>query len=247
MDSLTEHVTPKRLATISKRDRRLLASAGLTSWAAGGVATFVSGNGSGAVALVAAGLAAGVLAGVGRWPTRVVVSGSEMYWEEVDAELKDAQEDASPEMVAELEQLRARLAALRETRGEPTSTPEDYDRQLLLAISRLRPDVRVTSAELLSPFAADFRAEADAGVIWIETKWRRTEAAPFRGRTLSSLLGGLQPSDRLLVVANAIDVEQASQLITQALGARGRVVGWRNATDDDDLLIALNDLLPLRT
>lgn len=164
--------------------------------------------------------------------------------ETVDAEIQDAQEDATPEMVAELQQLRARFAALKASGGAPSATAEDYDRQLLLAIARVRPDIHLRREQLRNPFAADYRAETSSGSIWVETKWRSAENSPFRGRTLPSLLGGLTSEDRLLVVVNASSFGEASALVNGQLGDRGRVVGWRNVADDDELRAALDGLLP---
>src|SRR5205085_7906666 len=76
--------------------RRGLVCAGLASWAAGAVATFTNGEGSGAVALIGAGLLAGVLGLVGRWPSKISVSGSEISWPEVketvDEQIEAAQD-----------------------------------------------------------------------------------------------------------------------------------------------------------
>jgi hypothetical protein len=51
--------------------RAALAAVGLMSWLAGGAAAFLSKNGAGAAALVAAGTVCGVLALMDRWPSRI--------------------------------------------------------------------------------------------------------------------------------------------------------------------------------
>src|SRR5580704_16942198 len=68
---------------ISHRNRIALAAAGLGSWAAGGAASFLSGNGAGAAALVAVGGICGVLGLMGRWPSRISMGGGDFFWEEV--------------------------------------------------------------------------------------------------------------------------------------------------------------------
>jgi hypothetical protein len=68
---------------ISMSYRVTLLAAGLASWGAGGVASFVSGNGAGAAALVAVGALCGGVALIGRWPSRISMSGNELTWEDV--------------------------------------------------------------------------------------------------------------------------------------------------------------------
>lgn len=68
---------------ISQRNRIALAAAGLASWAAGGAASFLSGNGAGAAALVAVGGICGMLGLMGRWPSRISMGGSDFFWEDV--------------------------------------------------------------------------------------------------------------------------------------------------------------------
>ena len=61
---------------ISARTRLSLGALGSISWAAGGVASFMSDNGAGAAGLIAAGVICAALALIGRWPTRIAMSGS---------------------------------------------------------------------------------------------------------------------------------------------------------------------------
>jgi hypothetical protein len=68
---------------ISPRNRIALTVAGLASWAAGGAASFLSGSGAGAAALVAVGGICGVLGLMGRWPSRISMGGSDFFWEDV--------------------------------------------------------------------------------------------------------------------------------------------------------------------
>lgn len=81
-------------AVISGWTRALLTGCGGVAWAAGGVATFVSGNGSGTVALTTTGLVAVVLGLIGRWPQRISISGNEVGWDEVRRAVESSIEEA---------------------------------------------------------------------------------------------------------------------------------------------------------
>jgi hypothetical protein len=61
---------------VSPRSRVALAVGGAASWAAGGVASFMGSNGAGAAALVLAGAICGILSLMGRWPSRISMSGN---------------------------------------------------------------------------------------------------------------------------------------------------------------------------
>jgi hypothetical protein len=66
---------------ISPGCRIALLVVGLASWAAGGVAAFLSDDGAGIAALIVTGALTSALSLAGRWPTRVTVSGNEISWE----------------------------------------------------------------------------------------------------------------------------------------------------------------------
>src|SRR6266700_365385 len=67
--------------TINGRSRLILVITGIVSWLAGGAASFVSRNGAGA--LIVAGMLREVLALMGRWPSRISMSGNEISWDAV--------------------------------------------------------------------------------------------------------------------------------------------------------------------
>ena len=69
---------------ISSGGRIALLVVGLASWAAGGAVAFLNNNGAGAAALVITGALTSALGLVGRWPSRVAVSGNEISWESID-------------------------------------------------------------------------------------------------------------------------------------------------------------------
>ena len=77
-------MSPGRQRTITRGGRAALAAVGLASWAAGAVAAFLSGNGASTAALIVTGCLSGALGLIGRWPSRVTVSGNEISWESID-------------------------------------------------------------------------------------------------------------------------------------------------------------------
>jgi hypothetical protein len=114
---------------ISKRSRRTLVAVGLMSWLAGGAASFLGKNGAGAAALVAVGAVCGVLALMGRWPSRISMSGNELSWPEVketvDSQIEVAEKSGeASEALRELKELRERLDVLQRTGSVPEHPAE---------------------------------------------------------------------------------------------------------------------------
>jgi hypothetical protein len=240
----------RRAHLISARNRATLMAVGLISWAAGGVATFLSGNGAGAAALIAVGAGCGVLALMGRWPSRIALSGNELSWdavrETVDSQIQVAQGSGEADSaLAELEELRERLVVLQRTGSVPEHPAEIYDGAVEEAMRRLFPRAEVIRQGIHSPGVADFLVACDGGQAFVETKWRSDVARPFGGSTLPPLIERLPPGAKLLVVMNALDPPSAAanKIVEDALGDGGRIVRWRDVRDDGALGAALGSLL----
>lgn len=246
----TSERQPQRRAPVrmQRRERITLGLAGLASWIAGGVATFTESAGSGAVALIAAGVAAGILGLLGHWPSRVVVSGHELSWDEVvetvDDQIDAARDAGESAAVKELEDLRMRLAEAQRTGHFPMHPAAEYDEALRAAIRRVLPGLPLSVQPLRARDRADFELRVGAGRLLVESKFKLDPARPFRGSTLGPLLALVKRDDeRLLVVTNALDVVSAQGEVQQTIGARGRVVSWVGPKDDDALRAAVDDLL----
>jgi hypothetical protein len=228
------------------RGRLLLGAIGLLSWLAGGVAAFVSDNGGGAAALVAGGAVAGAFAAIGRWPTRVVVSGHELSWEQirqtVDSQMQIAREDR-PDALTELTVLRQRLDELQRTGQLQTHPAEDFDDAVADALRRVAPNAQLLRSTVVSRQVPDFELVDRDRRVYIETKWRTDPRAPFRWDTLSQLLPGLPQAACLLVVTNATDVAAARKQLSSHAEVKIRVVSWNGNTDDGELRVALGELL----
>ncbi len=236
-----------RSVTMSMVQRLLLGGASVGSWVGGAAATFVSDNGAGAAALVAAGAATGVVSLMGRWPTKLTFSGSEFAWDEVheavDEQIAAAEEsDEAAPVLEELRTLSARLRALETTGVAPLPPAELYDQQVEAALRRILPEARIERQGVRDRQVADFLVRHRGRHLFVETKWRRDAERPFRGGTLSQLLSHLDPNQRLLVVVNAGDVGAARRLLSDAL-PRGVVVGWRDERDDEELERAVREVL----
>jgi hypothetical protein len=141
------------------RGRLILGAIGLLSWLAGGIAAFVSDNGGGAAALVAVGAVAGAFAAIGRWPTRVVVSGHELSWEQirqtVDSQIQVAREDR-PDAFAELTVLRQRLDQLQRTGQLQNHPAQEYDDAVADALHRVAPSAQLLRSTVVSRQLPDF-------------------------------------------------------------------------------------------
>lgn len=235
---------------ISGGSRAALAIVGLISWLAGGAATFLNKNGVGAAALVAVGVACGVLALMGRWPSRISMSGNELSWDEVhetvDSQILMAEKSDDPDSVlVELKDLRARLNTLQRTGTVPEHPAESYDRAVEAALRRLLRGAEVIRQELRSRDIADFVVRYQGQELFAETKWRADVSHPFGGSTLPRLLNRLGPDAKLLVIVNASEppLARAFSVVEEALGKRGRIVTWRDVRDDEVLGAALAALL----
>jgi hypothetical protein len=236
--------------TMGQTARITLALTGLASWIGGGIASLLGKGGAGAVALIVAGAVCLVISLVGRWPSRISVSGNEFYWDAVEETVQtqiESAESAEPtsSSAAELKILRNRLTRLRQTGVVPDSEAEIFDRGVEAAIQRLLPGAQVVRRQPRSKDTADFLVRYESGELFVETKWRADPNAPFRGRTLPDLLESVHGQGKLLVVANASDdrVTQARALVSQKMGKDGKVVGWRNFRDDLALAHELMALL----
>jgi hypothetical protein len=233
---------------ISQRNRVALAVAGLGSWAAGGAASFLSGNGAGAAALVAVGGICGVLGLMGRWPSRISMGGSEFSWEDVqktvNSQIQAAEQGGEGDRVlAELKELRERLNVLQRTGSVPEHPAQAYDRAVRAAIGRLLPGAEVIRQERRSREVADFVVRYQGSELLVETKWRSDPAQQFGGSTLQALVQRLPPGARLLVVVNAPPMPRAHAIVQDDLGDRGRIIMWRDVSDDRALGEALTSLL----
>jgi hypothetical protein len=233
---------------ISRRNRIALAAAGLGSWAAGGAASFLSGNGAGAAALVAVGGICGVLGLMGRWPSRISVGGGDFFWEDihktVNSQIQAAEQIGEGDSVlAELKELRERLNVLQRTGSVPEHPAQAYDRAVQDAIRRLLPGAEVIRQQRRSREVADFVVRYQGSELFVETKWRSDPAQQFGGSTLQALVQRLPPEARLLVVVNASPMSRAYDIVKSGLEERGRIVLWRAVSDDRALGEALVSLL----
>jgi hypothetical protein len=169
---------------IGQRNRVALAAAGLGSWAAGGAASFLSGNDAGAAALVAVGGICGVLGLMGRWPSRISMAGSEFSWEDVqktvNSQIQAAERSEEDDSVlAELKELRDRLNVLQQTGSVPEHPAQAYDGAVRAAIGRLLPGAEVIRQEVRSRDVADFVIRHQGSELLMETKWRSDPAQQF--------------------------------------------------------------------
>lgn len=235
---------------ISQTARTMLAAAGLASWIGGGTASFLGKGGAAAAALIVAGAVCLVMSLVGRWPSRISVSGNELSWdavkETVQSQIEAAESTESADnSEAELKILLDRLTTLQQTGVVPDPPAEIFDKGVEAAIVRLLPGADVVRSQQRSKDTADYLVRYDGGELFVETKWRADPNAPFRGRTLPGLLNSMRGKGKLLVVVNASEdhVTQARDLVSQALDGEGKVVGWRDVRDDPALARALAALL----
>jgi hypothetical protein len=235
---------------ISHRNRSALAIVGIGSWLAGGAAAFLSSNGAGAAALVAAGTVCVVLALMGRWPSRVSMSGNELSWgdvkETVDSQIVHAEKSGeAEEAIEQLRSLRERLEVLERTGSVPELPAATYDDAVEAALRRLLPSADIVRQKTRSREIPDFVVMDHGTHLFVETKWRQDVAKPFGGSTLPRLIQGLPADARLLVVINTDRMQpSAAKPVEDALGAHGRIVTWRDARDDRALAEALRSVLP---
>jgi hypothetical protein len=236
---------------ISLGGRAALLVVGLGSWIAGGVGAFLGPNGASATALIITGALTSALGLIGRWPSRVTVSGNEISWERIDQTMESQiriaqQDDDSEAALRELLSLRDRLAVLQQTGSVPMHPAEAYDQAVLAAISRLLPGAEIIAQGTRSRAISDFTVQYQGSTLLVETKWRADPDQPFGGSTLPVLLSGLSPGARLLVVTNTSvpPLPRARQILHDALGDRGRIACWLDIRDDPALGQALAALIP---
>ena len=235
---------------ISGKHRVALTVVGLASWLAGGTASFVGSNGPGAAALITIGGICGVLGLMGRWPSRVSMSGNEVTWEVIDQTVSSqiqvaVANDEGQSVLAELTSLRERLTELQRTGTVPKHPAQVYDDDVAAAIRRLLPEAQIIRQETRDRANADFNIRYRGRTLLVETKWRADPSRPFGGTTLPLLAQRLPQDARLLVITNTRvpPLPAAYETLRQATGDRGRIVQWLDATDDSSLAEALTSLL----
>jgi hypothetical protein len=222
----------------------LLATVGASSWLAGGVAAFIGDNGPGAAALVIGGAAAGAVAAIGRWPSRIAAYGHEASWhrvyETVESHIRTAEESGQPaSTLRELQVLRSRLDALERTGRVSRHPAEIYDDAVEDALRRLMPGVRVVRHTVRTREVPDFELHKDDQRAYVETKWRLDPTDPIRTETIEQLLTALPDGARLLVVANTTAITETQRELSDIT----TIINWRDPSDDVRLRQALADLL----
>lgn len=234
---------------ISRGGRAALLVTGVASWVAGGAAVFLSDNSAGAAALIVTGALTSALSVIGRWPSRVMVSGNEISWESIDQTMESQirvaqQNDDGEAALRELLSLRDRLTLLQQTGSVPMHPAEAYDLAVMAAISRLLPGADISTQGVRSQAAADFTVRYGGNTLLVETKWRIDPEQPFGGSTLPVLLSALPARSKLLVVTNTSvpPRPRAYQTLRDALGDRGRIACWIDVRDDQALGQALTAL-----
>lgn len=176
------------------------------------------------------------------------MGGNDFFWEDVqktvNSQIQAAEQNGEGETVlAELKDLRERLNILQRTGTVPEHPAQSYDRAVRAAFSRLLPGADVIQQERRSREIADFVVRYQGSELFVETKWRSDPAHQFGGSTLQSLVARLPAGARLLVVTNAPPMTRAHTFVKDALGGRGRIVMWRDVSDDGALGEALTSLL----
>lgn len=234
---------------VSKRVRAVLVGVGIASWLAGGVALFLDGSGTGIASLVIAGALCALLGFIGRWPSRVSVSGNEVRWEQVretfDSSYVAAGDTGEPNAVfGVLRDLEERLDILQRT-GEVTEHPAvRYDRAVEAAMRTVMPAATVVRETRRSEYGRpDFHVSLGTRHLFVETKWRPHIDEPYHGSTLHELFESLPPDEPLLIVVNATEYSDAERRIHEKLGRRGAIVGWIDARDNEALKPALESFL----
>jgi hypothetical protein len=232
------------------KHRVALTMAGLASWLAGGAASFVGSNGPGAAALIAVGGICVMVGLMGRWPSRISMSGNEVTWENIDQAVSSqiqvaADNDESETVLAELTSLRERLAELQRTGTVPKHPAQIYDDDIVAAIRRLLPQAEIIRQERRDRATADFIVRYRGSTVFVETKWRADPSRPFGGSTLPLLTQELPKEASLLVITNTSvpPLPTAYETLRQTIGDRGRIVQWLDAADDGFLAEALTSPL----
>jgi hypothetical protein len=245
----TEQALDFHARVISRRRQIALVVAGLASWGGGAFAAVENKSGTGAAALILVGAICLVIGLMGRWPSKISMSGNEISWEAVkvtvDSQIRNARASGETETVlAELTNLRQRLDVLQRTGSIPKHPAQIYDEAVETAIQRIIPGVEIIRDERHSRATADFIVRYDSSQIWLETKWSQVDKI-FAGSTLPELLRNIPGDAKLLIVINTTmkPAESAYALIRNTVGDRGRIVAWRSIRDDPVLGDALISLM----
>jgi hypothetical protein len=172
----------------------------------------------------------------------------DFFWEEVhktvNSQILAAEQSGEGDSVlAELKELRERLNVLQRTGSVPEHPAQTYDRTVRDAIKRLLPGAEVIRQQRRSREVADFVVRYQGSELFVETKWRSDSAQQFGGSTLVALVHRLPAEARLLVVVNSSPMPRAYAIVKDGLGERGRIVMWRDVTQDRILGDALTSLL----
>ncbi|KRB46356.1 hypothetical protein ASD90_11735 [Terrabacter sp. Root181] len=176
-----------------------------------------------------------------------MVSGNEFFWEEVvltvDQQIDAAKEAGESAAVPQLESLRSRLSEAQRTGTLPMHPAAQYDEALHEALRRALPGLDISAAPGRARDQADFELKMGDVKLLVETKYKSDPRRPFKGSTLDPLLSRVGIADRLLVVTNAFNVDDARQALNENLGTRGRVISWVGPKDDDVLRAAVDELV----
>ncbi|MEU4192492.1 hypothetical protein AB0E69_11360 [Kribbella sp. NPDC026611] len=131
----------------------------------------------------------------------------------------------------------------RGTSSRVSRLAAQYDSDVDAALLRLWPRSRIYHDREFTRDRADFLLVVRGRGIMVETKVK-SDPGLFRGSTLPPLLERLhRDGRRLVVVLNQGDPTPARDLIATALGDKGRIVVWSGPHHDDDLRVAVEDLL----
>ncbi len=229
--------------------RTLLTLLGVGLAGVGVYATLATANGAGAAALTGVGVALLVLAMIGRWPSRISVGGNELSWEKVRAtvqsQIERAREADEPAaVVAELQALERRIDELRLTGAVAEHPAETYDRAVEAALRRIVPDAEITRSRSPRYEIPDFTVRGDGWTLALETKWRSDPAASYRGTTLAPLVEALPDGAPVVVVVRGTEAAvRPARSAKSVVGAKARVVAWRDQADDARLAEAIAALV----
>jgi hypothetical protein len=238
-----------RMHAMSLSGRIILTAAGIGSWGAGALAAIQNKNVTCAAALILVGAVCAAVGLMGRWPSKISMSGNELSWEDVkvtvDSQISNAKASGEAESVLlELTNLRERLDVLQRTGSVPMHPAQLYDEAVEAALRRVLPEAEIIKDEGISRASADFIIWYNANQVYVETKWRSNILRPFAGSTLPDLLETLPYGSKLIVIINtSIEPSKgAYNLMREAIGDGGRIVTWRSIRDDQALGSALLSL-----
>ncbi len=122
-----------------------------------------------------------------------------------------------------------------------------YDADVDDAIRRLWPRAKVYHDREFARDRADFLLVVRGRGVMVETKVK-SDPGLFRGSTLPPLLDRLQRDGRRLVVLlNQGDPTPARELVAAKLGDKARIVVWSGPQHDDDLRVAVEELIRIES